>query len=67
MGHMDVKQLVDRWANDPDFRRAMRADAEATLRREGVQLGPAEYRALKKIDWKLSDSEIQSRMNKFFV
>lgn len=67
MAHMNIKVLIDRWVTDAEFRKAMRADAEATLRREGVHLGPAEYRALKKVDWSLSDDEIQNRMSKLFV
>lgn len=67
MGQINLKELIDRWANDPEFRKAMRADAEATLRREGAQLGPAEYRALRRVDWSLSDEEIQSRMSRFFI
>lgn len=67
MGNMDVKQLIDRWVSDPVFRQAMRADAEATIRREGIQLGPAEYKALKRVDWRLSDGEIQNRMSKWLA
>jgi hypothetical protein len=66
MNHMNVKHLIDRWTTDPEFRQAMRKDAEAALRREHVELTPSEWKILREVDWNLSDEELQSRVSKFF-
>ena len=43
---MTLEQVVHRIATDSAFSAAFRADPEATLREEGVQLEPTEVRAI---------------------
>lgn len=64
MSHMNIKQLVDRWVADPGFREAMRQNAEATLRKEKIELSPAELKVLGGIDWNLSDAELTTRLSR---
>lgn len=64
MSHMNIKALLDRWTNDPEFRKAMRQNAEATLQKEMIVLSPEERRALQHINWKLSDAELKTQISK---
>lgn len=64
MTHLNVRHLVDRWMNDPEFRKAMRQDTEAALRREHVALTSHEWKMLREVDWNLSDEELQTRVSK---
>ena len=64
MSRESVQTLMDRWINEPAFRTAMRNDPEATTRGSGVELDADEWAALRSIDWKLPDTELQARMNK---
>lgn len=64
MSHLNIKQLIDRWVGDPAFREAMRQNAEATLRKEKIELSPTELRTLRGIDWNLPDEELRSRISK---
>ncbi|MGO9059537.1 MAG: Os1348 family NHLP clan protein [Candidatus Binataceae bacterium] len=63
MSRAAVETLIDRWMNEPDFRAALRQDAEAAVRTSGVELTSEEWDALRRIDWNLSDEELQSRVN----
>ena len=45
-GFMTLEQVVRRIASDSAFAAAFRADPEATLRQEGVQLDRGEVRAI---------------------
>ena len=65
MSQEAVAQLIDRWINEPAFREELRSDPEGTVRRSGVQLDPDEWEALRKIDWSLSDEELQNRTSKW--
>lgn len=64
MSHMNIKELIDRWVSDPKFRKEMRDNAEATLQKEMIVLSPEEKRALRNINWKLSDEELKTQISK---
>lgn len=66
MSHEEIGKLMDRWLEDREFRKALRKDPEGALKNMGSKLTPEEWGALKKIDWMLSDEELESRVNKFF-
>jgi hypothetical protein len=59
-----VAELMDRWTNEPAFRQEMRSDPEAAVQSSGVQLDPDEWAALKDVDWKLSDEDLEERASK---
>ncbi|MGO9059536.1 MAG: Os1348 family NHLP clan protein [Candidatus Binataceae bacterium] len=63
MSRAAVETLIDRWMNEPDFRAALRKDADAAVRASGVELTSEEWDALRRIDWTLSDEELQTRVN----
>ena len=63
MSRAAVETLIDRWMNEPDFRAALRYDAETTVRATGADLNGEEWDALRRIDWSLSDEELQARIN----
>ncbi|MGO9059539.1 MAG: Os1348 family NHLP clan protein [Candidatus Binataceae bacterium] len=63
MSRAAVESLIDRWMNEPDFRAALRQDAEAAVRTSGVDLTSGEWDVLRRIDWNLSDEELQTRVN----
>ncbi|MGO9056588.1 MAG: Os1348 family NHLP clan protein [Candidatus Binataceae bacterium] len=65
MSRAAVESLIDRWMNEPDFRAALRQDAEAAVRTSGVDLSAEEWDAVRQIDWNLSDEELQTRINAF--
>jgi len=58
-----VDQLLDRWMNEPAFREQMRADPEGTVRATGAELDDNEWRAIRDVDWSLSDEELQARFS----
>ena len=64
MGLEQIGRLIDHWLNDADFRKRMREDPEATVRKSKVTLTPEEWDALKRIDWNLSDEELKTRITK---
>jgi len=63
MSRAAVETLIDRWMNEPEFRAALRKDADAAVRASGVELTSEEWDALRRIDWTLSDEELQTRVN----
>jgi len=63
MSRAAVETLIDRWMNEPDFRAALRQDAEAAVRSSGADLSAEEWDALRRIDWSLPDEELQARVN----
>ena len=65
MSRAAVETLIDRWMNEPDFRAALRQDAEAAVRTSGADLSAEEWDALRRIDWSLPDEELQSRINAY--
>ncbi len=64
MSYEQVGKLIDRWINDPGFKNELRRDPEGAVKKAGVQLTAGELAALKQIDWKLSDSELQAKISK---
>ena len=64
MSRETVGKLVDRWMNDAEFRRAMRADPEGAVKRSGFDLGSDEWAALRTIDWSQSDDQLRARASK---
>ena len=55
---------MDKWMNEPAFRVDIRADAQAAVKKAGVELDADEWAALKAVDWNQSDEQLQSRANK---
>jgi hypothetical protein len=64
MSQLNIKILLDRWTNDPEFRKAMRQNAEVAIKKEKMDLTPQEWQALKRVDWTLSDDELNARISK---
>lgn len=67
MSREAVGKLIDRWINEPAFRAELRADSERTVRRSGVKLDAEEWAALRAIDWRLSDEELQARVSSAII
>jgi hypothetical protein len=67
VSYESVGQLIDRWVVDKEFRKAVRRNAEMAVRETGVPLTPAEWDAIKRVDWTVKDEELQSRISKYFV
>ena len=63
MSRQVVGQLVDRWLNDPEFRKQVRQDPEGAIQASGLVLSPEEWTAVRSLDWKLSDEELKTRAN----
>ncbi len=66
MSYESVGKLIDRWINDPQFRSEFRKDPDGTIKKAGVDLSKEERVALKKIDWKVSDEELRTRVSQAF-
>ncbi len=66
MSRQIIGLLMDRWINDPEFRKQLKKDSIATVTSMGVKLEEEELTVLKKIDWSLSDEELQKRVSNFF-
>ncbi|MBI1909575.1 MAG: hypothetical protein HYS22_05345 [Deltaproteobacteria bacterium] len=64
MSYEAVGKLVDKWLNDAGFRKALREDAEKTVRRSGLELSPEEWATLRGIDWRMTDEELKTRITK---
>jgi hypothetical protein len=64
MSREAVESLIDRWINEPAFRQDLRTDPEGAVRRSGAELAEDEWAALHKVDWSLSDEELQARVSK---
>lgn len=64
MGYESIGKLVDRWLEDKEFRKQVRLDAERAIRDSGIPLTPEEWNVLHKIDWNVSDDELQGRISK---
>ena len=64
MSREAVETLMDKWMNEPAFRVDIRADAQAAVKKAGVELDADEWAALKAVDWNQSDEQLQSRANK---
>ncbi|HLJ54508.1 MAG TPA: Os1348 family NHLP clan protein [Chthonomonadaceae bacterium] len=64
MNRDGIESLMDRWMNEPAFRAGMRANPEAVAKASGVELTEDELAALKGIDFRLSDEELQARVSK---
>ena len=66
MDKSDVDKLVNRWMNEPDFRKKMKENPEETIKASGIRLDEQDKKALQGIDWKLPDEELQKRASNFF-
>lgn len=64
MSHEQVGRLVDKWMNDQEFRKQLKANPQEAIKKSGVSLAPEEWAALKKIDWNKSDQELQALISK---
>jgi hypothetical protein len=64
MSKADVEALIDRWTNEPDFREQMQRDPEGTVREAGLDLDPDELAALRAVNWRASDQELQPLLSK---
>jgi len=61
MPSAEVTKLIDRWMKDPKFREAVRKDPEGTVRKAGAELTQEEWRALRNVDWTMTDEELGAR------
>jgi hypothetical protein len=59
-----VQKLVDRWEKDAAFRELMRKDPNGAVTTTGLELTEDEWAAIRKINWKQSDAELQQRISK---
>ncbi len=60
----NIDPLIDRWASDPAFRAAMRANPEAAARAAGAALTADEGAALGSMDWGQSDDQLMARISR---
>lgn len=67
MSYETIGKLVDRWVEDKDFRKQVRRNAEMAVRESGIQLTPDEWTVLHRIDWKVSDEQLQERISKWLA
>ena len=58
----ELERLLDRWAEDPAFRDAVRQDPEGEITRSGFQLDDTEWAAIRQTDWSLPDEDLRTRM-----
>ena len=63
MSREAVEQLIDKWMNEPTFRKELRQDPEGTVRKTGVSLSQDEWSALRSVDCNQTDEQLQSRAN----
>ncbi|MBI4371666.1 MAG: hypothetical protein HY552_05145 [Elusimicrobia bacterium] len=66
MDQQKIKTLMDRWTADAEFRRELRANPEDAVRKAGVELDAEEKAALRAMDWRLPDRELETRISKAF-
>lgn len=59
-----LEKLIDKWTNEPAFRKALRRDPDGALMDAGLELDHEELAALKAADWSLSDDELELRLSK---
>ncbi len=64
MSQAAVEALIDRWTNEPAFRERMRQDPEGAVRAAGVELDEEEWAALRAVNWRASDEELQALVTK---
>ena len=67
MSQQGVETLIDRWTNDTAFRQRMHQDPEGTVRAAGVELDTDEWAALRAINWRASDQELQALVSKTYA
>ena len=72
-GHLDrlgravsgFDDVIERWANDEQFRDDFRADPEAALRDSGIELTDEEWEAVRTTDTSaMDDAQLQERIAK---
>ena len=56
-----MQQLADRFMNDAQFREEMKQDPEGAAERSGYQLDEEDRQALRSMDWRGSDEELNER------
>ena len=64
MSQVGVEELIDRFTNEPAFREQMRQDPEGAVRTAGVELDEEEWAALRAVNWRASDEELQALVTK---
>ncbi len=66
MAYTEIGKLMDKWVNDPNFRKDLKKDPETAVLKMGVHLNKEEMETLKQVDWNCSDEELGTRLSKFF-
>lgn len=64
MSRAVLEKLIDKWTNEPTFRRALREDLDAALAEADLKLDDDELAALRGADWNLSDDALELRLSK---
>lgn len=64
MGYAEMGKLIDHVLQDQTIRDLLRKDPREAAKKCGVTLTPSEVDAIKKIDWNLTDAELNSRISK---
>jgi hypothetical protein len=64
-----MRQLFDRYANDPEFQQQMRREPVGTaerfmVERSGMKLDEGDRQALNSMDWSLPDEQLSGRASK---
>jgi hypothetical protein len=67
MHYQSLGKMIDRWIEDKEFRALMRKDPQAAAEQCGVTLTPDEIDSIRKIDWNLSDADLEKRVHKLFA
>lgn len=64
MAYENIGRLVDHWLSHPSFRDAVRKDVDAAIRQSGIDLSPVERELVNRVDWSMTDEDLQVRINK---
>jgi hypothetical protein len=62
MSREALKQLVQRWMNEPVFRAEVRRDPEGAIERAGYPLDEDEWSILRDTDWSQPDEDLRTRL-----
>ncbi len=63
MPQAKINGLIRRWFDDPQFRRAMRANPVAAASQAGFALDSIERDALAAMDWNATDEQLSARIS----
>lgn len=66
MGYTEMGKLIDEVLKNNEIRELLHKDPKEAAKRCGIALTSDEVKALRQVNWNLSDAELQSRITKAF-